>query len=230
MRYLLTILIALFAGFAGAAAWQYSGLGSDQLRNNLIAEPTWLPAAMDEFQRLQMAERIEPFRDELATAFPGAVLGNAKGTVTLIEFSDYACGYCRQSLADVQSLIAENPDLKVVMREYPVLSEGSAEAARMALAAAQQGKFAQFHSAMFAADNLSQDAIDAAAVAAGMDLSLAKQQIASGAFEGELQNNVLLARQIGFTGTPSWIVGKQALNGAVGRDALASAIAEARES
>ena len=230
MRILLTALVALFAGFAGAAAWQYSGLGSEQLRGDLIGEPDWLPQAMDEYQRQQMAARIEPYADELATAFPGAVLGNPNGTVTLVEFSDYACGYCRQSLPDVNGLIAENPDLKVVVREYPILSQGSADAARMALAAAQQGKFIQFHNAMFAAETLSEEAIAAAASAAGLDLDLARQQIASGAYESELQNNVFMAREIGFTGTPSWIIGERAINGAVGREELARAIVEARES
>ena len=66
------------------------------------------------------SDRIEPLRSELETPFPGAVLGNPAGSVTLVEFSDYACTYCRQSVADVAALVAADPDLKVVMREYPM--------------------------------------------------------------------------------------------------------------
>ena len=99
-------------------------------------------------QREQLA-RIEPLRTELERPFPGAVLGNPQGKVTLVEFTDYACTYCRQSVADVDALIAANPDLKVVMREYPILSPESVDAARMALAAAQQERYPQFHAAMF---------------------------------------------------------------------------------
>lgn len=230
MRWILTVVIALVGGFAGAAGWHYSGLGGESTRDYLLANPEILPKAMGVLQQRELAERIAPMRDEVEQAFPGAVLGNPQGTITLVEFTDYACGYCRQSLEDVNALIAANPDLKVVVREYPMLSQGSAEAARMALAAAQQGKFAEFHQAMFAADGPSEDGIRAAAEAAGLDLAAAEAMIARGMFESELQNNVFMARNIGFTGTPSWIVGDQALTGAVGREQLAEAIAEARDS
>src|SRR3546814_2608700 len=83
--------------------------------------------------------------------FPGAVLGNPDGKVTLVEFSDYACGYCRKSLPDVAELMKNNPDLRIVIRELPIISPHSPEAAKMALAAAEQGKFSQFHEAMYAA-------------------------------------------------------------------------------
>ena len=132
-----------------------------------------------------------------------------------------------RSLADVEALIAANPQLRVVMREYPILSEGSADAARMALAAAAQGRYLAFHNAMFAADGPSPENIAAAARAAGMDLDRARAAIARGDYEGQLQNNVFLAQSMGFSGTPSWIVGNRVLNGAVGREAIAEAIAEA---
>lgn len=227
MRLLTTLIVALAGGFLGAAAWHYSGLGGEATREYLLAHPEVLPQAMDVLQQRDMAARIEPLRAELEAPFPGAVLGNPNGSVTLVEFTDYACGYCRQSLPDVKALIEANPDLKVVMREYPILSDGSADAARMALAAAAQGRYGPFHDAMFAADGPSPENIAAAARAAGVDLERANAAIARGDFEGQLQNNVFLAQQMGFSGTPSWVVGNVALNGAVGREAIAEAIASA---
>jgi protein-disulfide isomerase len=229
MRWFLTIVISLVAGFAGAALFSLTGLADQQTREYLLANPEVLPEAMDELQRRDMLARIDPVRGELETAFPGAVLGNPNGTVTLVEFTDYACGYCRQSVADVNALIAANPDLKVVIREYPILSAESADAARMALAAAQQGKYAAFHDAMFAAGQLTPATIEAAATQAGVNLATARQAIAAGQFEQQLQNNVYLAQSLGLNGTPSWIVGDRALNGALGREVIGRAIAEARE-
>jgi protein-disulfide isomerase len=229
MRWFLTIVISLVAGFAGAALFSLTGLADQQTREYLLANPEVLPEAMDELQRRDMLARIDPVRGELETAFPGAVLGNPNGTVTLVEFTDYACSYCRQSVADVNALIAANPDLKVVIREYPILSAESADAARMALAAAQQGKYAAFHDAMFAAGQLTPATIEAAATQAGVNLATARQAIAAGQFEQQLQNNVYLAQSLGLSGTPSWIVGDRALNGALGREVIGRAIAEARE-
>ncbi|MDE1468206.1 DsbA family protein [Aurantiacibacter sp. D1-12] len=226
----ITAAIALVAGFAGAAAWDFSGLGPDRTRDYLMTNPEVLPEAMAELQRRDMMERVEPLRDELELAYPGAVLGNPEGSVTLVEFSDYACGYCRQSLADINALVALHPDLKVVIREYPVLSAGSADAARMALAAADQGKFEEFHNAMFAQDGPSAEAIEAAALEAGVDLAAARNGIEAGIYETQLQNNVFLGQTLRIRGTPAFIVGKQVFDGAVGMDRIGEAIADARES
>lgn len=230
MRWLLTVAIALAAGFAGSALWDFSGLGDRSTRAYLLANPEVLPEAMDVLQQREQVARIEPLRSELERPFPGAVLGNPSGSVTLVEFSDYACTYCRQSVADIAALVAENPDLKVVMREYPILSPESIDAARMALAAAQQGKYARFHDAMFRLGPPTPEVIEAAAKEAGIDLALAKTAIDSGMFDAQLRANAALASQLGITGTPGWIIGNQALNGAVGRQAIHEAIEAARQS
>ena len=226
----ITAALALVAGFAGAAAWDFSGLGPDRTRDYLMENPEVLPEAMTELQRRDMMQRVEPMRDELELAYPGAVLGNPEGAITLVEFSDYACGYCRQSLEDVNALVERNPDLKVVIREYPVLSAGSADAARMALAAADQGKFAAFHNAMFAQDGPSEEAIEAAARQAGLDLASARESIEAGQYETQLQNNVFLGQNLQIRGTPAFIVGEQVFDGAVGMERIGAAIAEARGS
>lgn len=230
MRWLATLIIALAAGFSGAALWDLTGLGDRTTREYLLANPEVLPQAMEVLQRREQQALIQPLRGELERPFPGAVLGNPNGTVTLVEFSDYACGYCRQSLADVDALIAANPDLKVVIREYPILRAESVDAARMALAAAQQGRYDEFHRAMFDLGPPTAETIEAAANRAGIDLARARAAIDSGALDMQLQANAMLASRIGISGTPGWVVGDQALNGAVGQQAIGDAIEEARRS
>jgi protein-disulfide isomerase len=230
MKWLATLALALLGGFAGAASWTALGFGDEATRRYLMAHPEVLPRAMEELDRRERQARIGPIRGQLELPFPGAVLGNPEGTVTLVEFTDYSCGYCRQSAADVERLVAENPDLRVVIREYPILRPESTDAARMALAAAQQGKYAAFHEAMFDLGTPSAKTIEAAATRAGIDLAKARTAIAAGMFDPFLQANHELAGQIGISGTPGWVVGDRVIDGAVGHKALASAIEEARES
>jgi protein-disulfide isomerase len=232
MRWMIPIAIAtaLPAGFAGAALWDMTGWGDRSTREYLLANPEILPEAMEVLQSREQTKRIDPIRVALEAPFPGAVLGNPKGTVTLVEFSDYACSYCRASIADVNALIAANPDLKVVVREYPILHPESVDAARMALAAAQQGHYAKFHDAMYRLGPPSQQSIAAAAKEAGVDLALASQAIASGAFDRHLQTNAGMAQVLGIDGTPGWVVGKRMFNGALGQKVIGDAIAEARAS
>jgi protein-disulfide isomerase len=230
MRWLATLALALAGGFAGAALWTVLGFGDEATRRYLMANPEVLPRAMEVLDQRERQARIAPVRDQLELPFPGAVLGNPDGSITLVEFSDYACGYCRQSVADVRKLVAANPDLKVVIREYPILRPESADAARMALAAAQQGKYAAFHDAMFDLGTPSAETIEAAALKAGVDLAKARAAIDGGTFDPFLQANHQLAASIGISGTPGWVVGDRVIDGAVGHAALASAIEEARES
>jgi protein-disulfide isomerase len=230
MRWFMTLIVALAAGFAGAALWDVTGLGGRATRDYLLANPEVLPQAIEVLQQREQLALIEPLRGELETPFPGAVLGNPQGSVTLVEFSDYACTYCRQSVADVASLVAADPDLKVVIREYPILRPESVDAARMALAAAQQGKYARFHDAMFRLGPPTAETIEAAAKESGVDLARARAAIATGAFDSQLQANAQLAAQLGISGTPGWVIGDRALNGAVGRAEIGEAIEEARRS
>ncbi len=226
---LLTALVALVFGFGGAALFAYSGLGHGQTRAFLLDNPDILPEMAAKYDQAQAAERLESVGGEVEQPFPGAILGNPNGTVTLVKFTDYGCSFCRLSRDHVAALIEANPDLKVVIREWPIF-EGSDQSARMALAAAGQGKYRAFHDAMFERGTPSEDAILAAAASAGLDLAKAQDVINSQAVETELTKNGSMARQLGFGGTPSWVVGGQAIEGAVGTDALQEAIDAARKS
>ena len=222
----LTALVALVAGFGGAAAWSLSGLGDAQTRSYLLDNPDLLQEMALAYQQQLAEERLADIGDDLTQPFPGAVLGNPQGSVTLVEFSDYGCTYCRASLPHVEQLITANPELKVVVREWPIF-QGSDEAARMALAAAKQGKFAEFHEAMFDNGPPSSAAIAASAKAAGLDIAAAEAFIASPEADIEIAQNRAIANQLGFSGTPSWVVGNRILEGMVGPEALQEAIAAA---
>lgn len=221
--------LALVFGFAGAALWSWSGLGGVHTRAYLLDNPDILPEMAERYQAREAEGRLADLADEVTTPFPGAVLGNPEGTVTLVEFTDYGCTYCRMSQPDVARLVATNPDLRVVVREWPIF-QGSEAAARMALAAAEQGKFAAFHEAMFELGPPEEASIARAAQAAGLDMAAAEAFAGSEKVSFELAKNMDFARKLGFSGTPSWVIGGRVLEGAVGYDGLEEAVAEARGS
>lgn len=192
----------------------------------LLAHPEILPEAMESLRAKESAAALAPIKAKIAEPWPGAVLGNPRGRVTLVEFSDYACGYCRASQADVAALIAANPDLRVVVRELPILTPASGEAAKLALRAARAGRYVAFRAAMYAAGSPSHATIAAAAASAGIDPP--RHTADDAAILAELTRNIDYARQLGVTGTPVWVIGDQMLTGAVGQAALARAIAAAR--
>lgn len=197
------------------------------VRAYLLDHPEILPEAMDRLHMQEARAAIAPLRGPLETPFEGAVLGNPKGRKVLVEFADYACGYCRKSEADVEAMVAADPDLKVVVRLLPIIGPQSEPAARMGLAAARQGHYAAFHKAMYAGPSPSEQSIAAAAGVAKLDQASAKAQSADARVTDELQQNLALARRLGINGTPSWVIGDQLLSGAIGREKLEAAVAQA---
>ncbi|GGY92222.1 DsbA family protein [Novosphingobium colocasiae] len=229
-------VVAMVAGIglvAVGAGWFGQGMARKAVEgvvhDYILDHPEILPEAMERLQAKQTGSQLASVRQSVETPFPGAVLGNPRGSVTMVEFTDYACGYCRRSLPDVAELLKRNPDLRIVVRELPIIAETSPAAARMALAAAAQGRYAQFHDAMFAAGQIDRGSIEAAARSAGVDLVAAAKVAGSAPVEQELQRNFDLASKLGFSGTPSWIVGDRLIAGAVGVDQLAEAVEEARK-
>lgn len=218
-----TALIALIFGFAGAGLWSLSGLGEQRTRAWLVANPEILPEMAEALENRQAEARLAEAGGTVTRPFPGALLGNPRGTRTLVKFTDYGCSYCRASAADVARLVAADPQLRVVIREWPIF-EGSEGAARMALAAARQGKYPAFYEAMFAGGQTSPAAVARAARAAGLDMARAHADAASDAVAAELARNMELARTLGFTGTPSWVAEGRILEGAVGFDRLKQAL------
>lgn len=194
------------------------------IRTYLLTHPEVIPEAMERLQDKQTASLVAPHRSAIETPYPGAVMGNPKGDVTLVEYFDYACGYCRASLADVDKLVAGDPGVRVVFKELPILSRYSDHAARMSLVAAGAGKFAAYHHALYAAGALDDAKIDATAKSLGLDPAAADTpQIAR-----EIAANLELARSLRLSGTPTFVIGDQILAGAVGYQSLHDAIGKAR--
>jgi protein-disulfide isomerase len=218
------LLVAILGAGGG---WLASRATMGRVVHDYVLEhPEILPEAMDNLKRREDSAQLAGVRDDVIKPWPGAVLGNANGKKVMVEFADYACSYCRKSVAAVDALIAEDPELKVVVRELPILSQGSLDAAKMALAAAEQGKYAAFHRAMYQIGKPDAQTIEAAAKAAGMDLDRARQAVANPRFEAEIGRNIAIAQRLGFQGTPSWVIGEQLLSGAKEKSELAKAIAQ----
>ncbi|MBX7494702.1 DsbA family protein [Qipengyuania sp. 6B39] len=223
MKHLVTALLALVFGFLGAAIWSYSGLGNAQTREYLLANADILPEMAEAYQQGQAQDRLAQVDAQVRLPFPGAVLGNPNGSKVLVKFTDYGCTYCRQSIAQIDQMIAADPDLKIVVREWPIF-DGSETAARMALAAAKQGRYSAFYHAMFEQGPPSDATIARAAQTAGLDMAAAQAFIASDEATAEIANTMVLARTLGFSGTPSWVAGDQVIEGLVPAERLAEAL------
>ena len=216
---LLAAALAFVFGFLGAATWSYSGLGDARTRAYLLDNPELLPQMADAYQRTEAEKRLAGVRGDVMKPFPGAILGNPNGSKILVEFTDYNCPYCKASMGDLTQLVESDPDLKVVVREWPIF-QGSDLAARMALAAAKQGKYAEFHDAMFRLTPATPESINQAAREVGLDMAQAQKDGASPEVEQELARNYSLAQQLGFTGTPSWVTEHSIFEGAIGLEGL----------
>jgi protein-disulfide isomerase len=229
-------LVGMAGGVAGSRALaEQAGSPSKAeieavVRGYILAHPEIIPEAMQRLQARENARSIDADRAALEKPFASAWAGSVTPKVTLVMFSDYSCGYCRASLGDVAKLLAENPDLKVVWREIPVLGPDSETAARAALAAAKEGKYLPFHKGLFQAGRPDRATIARVAGAAGLDAgSLAGVGKGRDVTE-ELASNMALAGRLGVNGTPAFVVGDQFFSGAVGYEALSKAVADARKS
>lgn len=198
------------------------------VRDYILSHPEIIPEAIERLQNNEAAKAVSANRKALETPYASAWAGNPNGDVTMVVFYDYACGFCRRSLPDIEKLLAEDKNLKVVFRELPILSDDSAKASHAALAAAEQGKFKAFHDALFETGRPTAANVVKVQKQLGIDLAKSTAAAASPAVKREIDSNVELARTLRFTGTPSWVIGDQVLNGAIGYANLKKAIEKAR--
>ena len=194
------------------------------VRSYLLENPEIIPEAMERLQEKQMASALGPQRAALERPFHGAWAGAQEGDVVLVEFFDYACGYCRASNPDVERLLSEDPRLKVVWRELPVLGPSSESASAVSMAAARQGRFRQFHDRLFALGRPT----DASIAEATRSVGIQSGGTLTAEDRAEIGRNLELARAIGASGTPTFVVGDRVMQGAVGYQTLKDAIADAR--
>ena len=198
-------------------------VGSRIVRQGMLNDPQILMDAADALRDRQYAPTLASSRGLLETPFGSSWKGAEKPEVVLVEFYDYACPYCKASNPHVDQLLRENPGLRVVYRELPILGPDSVVAARLSLAASKAGRFRQFHDALYAAGRPGPETNAAAARVANIPPTPTQDV----AIEAELKKNFSLAGQLGATGTPLFVVGDRVLNGAVGYEALKKAVEDA---
>ncbi|MDQ2878695.1 MAG: DsbA family protein [Pseudomonadota bacterium] len=192
-------------------------------RAYLLDHPDMIPDVIDTLRQRAAGKVIAANRAAILQPYAGAWAGNPKGDVTIVEYFDYNCGYCRASLPVIQSLLASDPGLRIVYRELPVLSPESGDAAKLSLAAARQGKFMAFHRAMYAGGQITPASMAQAVKAAGVDPGKPAPDAVD-----EINRNMALARDMGATGTPSWVIGDHVISSALPLDELQKLIAEVR--
>jgi protein-disulfide isomerase len=174
-----------------------------------------LEAKMDKIQSERMAVAVKENADDLFRPATSPIAGNAKGDVTMIEFFDYNCGYCKKAFSDVAQAIEKDKQIKVVLKEFPILSKGSEEASRVALAAKMQGKYWEFHRAMLESQGQANEAAALrVAEKLGLDMVRIKKDMASPEVKKEIDDTRKLATKMGIQGTPHFIVGDRIIPGA----------------
>jgi protein-disulfide isomerase len=202
------------------------------IRDYLVSHPEVLQEAMAELEKRQAAGEAEKHQAAVKTnaqaifSSPRQVnLGNPQGDVTFVEFFDYNCGYCKRAMMDMFALMKEDPKLKVVLKEFPVLGPGSVEAAQVGIAVNMQDKtgkkYMQFHEKLMGGRGQATKA-SALAVAKdiGMNMAQLEKDMAGPEVKETLQESFKLAEALGMNGTPSYVIGSNVVVGAVGLEAL----------
>jgi protein-disulfide isomerase len=239
MLALAAIVVAAPAYAQGFSAQQRDEVGTI-VREYLLAHPEVLEEVSAELTKRQNAAEAERTKAVVAknaeTIFNsprGIAVGAKDGDVTLVEFFDYNCSYCKRAMADMLELVKADPKLKVVLKEFPVLGPQSVEAAQVAVAARIQDssgkKYIDFHQKLMGGRGQADKArAMAAAKDAGYDIARIEKDMASPEVRATLEENYKLAEEMGMNGTPSYVVGKQILVGAVGVEKLKDAVSTAR--
>mgnify|MGYP003700705091 CR=1 FL=1 len=208
-----------------------------RVRDYILTHPEVIVAALRglDAQRREAAESeakavIEARAEEIFRDPGSPVDGNTRGDVTLVEFFDYNCPYCRRMVPVMAEAEATDPRLRFVYKEFPILGPGSSYAARAALAAHRQERYITFHQALMAVNGpVDEDTVLAAAAEVGLDLDRLKADMTDPAVQAAIDRNLELARALRINGTPGFVVGGEILRGAVDLATLQAAIAEARE-
>lgn len=225
-----TALVGGLTGSAVTAAAIFvampNALTTKIVRNGILANPQVLLEANEALRDAQYAPVLQTNRAAIETPFASSWKGAAKPEVTLVEFFDYACPYCKASNPAVDRLLKEDKGLRVVYRELPILGPDSVAAARLSLQASKLGRFAQFHDTLWATGRPGPETNARAATAAG----IAPTPVNDPEADAEFNRNMKLAGELGATGTPLFVIGNKVMNGAVGYDTLKDAIEKARKS
>jgi protein-disulfide isomerase len=210
------------------------------IREYLLANPDVLEEVSAELTKRQavaeaakQASAVKKHSDALFNSPRGVFLGNRDGDVNFVEFFDYNCGFCKRAMIDMLDLMKADPKLRVVLKEFPVLGQGSIEAAQVAVAVRMQDpsgkKYLDFHQKLLnSRGQIDKAKAIAAAKEAGLDMARMDKDMASPEIKATLEENFRMAEDMGLNGTPSYVIGQQVVVGAVGQAALQEKISQAR--
>lgn len=230
------LVVSLIALILAAAPFVSGGM-TGPVRNALLDNPEILREASQRLQEQEMAAVRDAARAAIAQNLPALngderdpAIGPTGAPVTVVQFFDYRCPYCKQIADDYMALVAANPDVRFVFKEWPILDRDeplSEYAARAALAAWRQGRYAEVHQALMAAQTIDQASVDAILTGAAVDMARARADIAAAETGQHLTDIMQLAQGIGASGTPTFIVNGEMIEARSVRD-LQAAIDEAR--
>jgi protein-disulfide isomerase len=239
-------LSAIAAAFSGVALLIATGLvdigqrpapnGQALIRERLLENPEMIVEAMERLQERERAAEADELKamvqehaDAIFTSPASPVLGNPEGDVTLVEFFDYNCPYCRQAAPMLTEATGADANLRLVFKEWPILGPGSDDAARVALAVARHGKYEAFHEALMAqSGRVDKDTALSVAQELGLDVDQLEQDMADPEIAAEIDRNLELANALRITGTPTFIVGDEIIRGLVDLESLQRSIDDAR--
>jgi protein-disulfide isomerase len=206
------------------------------VRDYLIQNPEILVETSKELEKRQTALQAEEHkriilqkRSSIFQARSDFVMGNPKGDVTVVEFFDYNCGWCKRAVDEMTKLVEADSNVRIVFKELPIFGENSAFAAKAAMASINQGKYWDFHRALMKERQVTKDNVFKIAEKVGLNVARLKEDMANPAYEGVLRENAELARSLGIDGTPGFIIDSKVNVGFVPADGLKEMIADVRK-
>jgi len=209
-----------------------------EVRAYLIEHPEVIREAIQVLEARRVAEeakedatRVAANADVLTNDGISWIGGNPDGDVTVVEFLDYRCGYCKRAHPEVKKLLESDPNIRLVVKEFPILGPDSIAAARMALAALEidRGKFGDLHDALMSFEgSLTETVAYQFAAHAGYDIAALKERAGDAEIEARIRDNYALARALGIEGTPGFVVGDRILRGYLPLEGMVATVAEVR--
>lgn len=207
------------------------------VRDYLLENPEILIEVSKKLEEKQQAQENQQRETSLAENAKDVfrmdgdfVAGNPDGDVTMVEFFDYNCGWCKRGLPEVLSLVEQDKNLRVVLKEFPIFGGDSDYAAMAALAAKKQGKYWELHVAMLGHEGkVTRETVDELAAAQGIDMEKLKTDMNDPAIAKHLEQNQQLAKDLSISGTPAFIIDNQVIPGYLPKDGLMASIAKVRE-
>lgn len=240
MRRILLVLLALTFALPAAAQTfspDQTKAIEEMVRAYILKNPEIIREAVEALQAKEQQSADErrmataaQLRDQLLNDPAAPVLGNPAGDVTLVEFFDYRCPYCKKAAPVVEQLLKEDGKIRRVMKEFPILGPESVFASRAALAAKMQDRYEPFHKALIGAKGaLDQDMVFRLAKEAGVDVARMKRDMNAPEVEDALRRNRELASALEITGTPAFIIGNDFVPGAAELETFKTLVARARK-